>query len=576
MTTITAKHRLVESATWFDSLSDFQKREYLKEHPHSKYAQGFHPGAKPDERDVELESDEHDPVAVETLSSKIRGWFVEALGGTPKRVFYNKNGLPSGAEFKLTDGSKRKVKFKYTQAMLNSKQQFSPYGYWKDKSTYVYMPEKEWKSLTPEQRRSAEDRKRAYGSDFALAETTKTDYKPRVPKRKPVKRSRVRSGLETDDENGSTNMQAVARLLVTAKGEDWWGNMTPEQRQKYTETHPNSQHSDTYDPKDEWWEFMTPEMRQRYVKEHPKSKYAQEYGQGHGVGVQDKETKRERENPRPATPAPTIAPSRPAGSTPTHGPGPASAPYSPRGDRAGVAMTRLAREAQAFIANGGTAPGSEDRVNAAGHLRAHSGNLAKAIMHDMPDANGKIAALRRAAVEQSGGQDAAARIMAELLQSSSMREAIEKLGPVGALLFMALQYLGPERLWTIAHSALAGLDEAESGMGYFKCEWVPVSQQEWHELLKREIDELGVDGARQSATVTAALRLIDIDIPGQSGQGLTNKSAGTESNVEALNSLIEALADYAASGDIPAEAWDAAIEAVAKQDEAKQKAPEAI
>lgn len=52
--------------------------------------------------------------------------------------------------------------------------------------------------------------------------------------------------------------EVIARLMVTAS-EGKWEDMTPAERKRYNEKHPNNPHADTYDPKDEWWEFMTPE-----------------------------------------------------------------------------------------------------------------------------------------------------------------------------------------------------------------------------------------------------------------------------------------------------------------------------
>lgn len=156
---INATTRLKVSANWFDSMSEFQKKEYIKEHPDSKYAKGWAPSGD----DIEDEDDELDPVQVETLGSKVRSFLVKALGGEPNRVMKNKGGYLSRAWFGNDPDNQREVNLKYSKAMLSSGKKFSPYGYWKDKDHYVYMTKKEWKSLSPGQRKSADDRSAAYG-----------------------------------------------------------------------------------------------------------------------------------------------------------------------------------------------------------------------------------------------------------------------------------------------------------------------------------------------------------------------------------------------------------------------------
>lgn len=191
--TVNAASRLVESATWFDSLSDFQKKEYIKEHPDSKYASGYHPSSDKEGSgdDVELEGDEHEAVDVETLGSKVRSWLVTALGGEPKRLYRTKNGLLKKAYFDSDDGGpQREVGLKYSQAMLDSGKKFSKYGYWKDNDTYVYLTPGEFRALTPEQKRSVDDRARAYGigsKDSKKAKKSNVDrysnfHQPKVKK----------------------------------------------------------------------------------------------------------------------------------------------------------------------------------------------------------------------------------------------------------------------------------------------------------------------------------------------------------------------------------------------------------
>ncbi|MDN3079920.1 hypothetical protein P2K78_13420, partial [Enterococcus faecium] len=252
--------------------------------------------------------------------------------------------------------------------------------------------------------------------------------------------------------------EVIARLMVTAS-EGKWEDKTPAERKRYNEKHPNNPHADTYDPKDEWWEFMTPEMRQRYIREHPNSKYAKEYGPGaSGTGV------RERNAPAPthkSAPRPDSTihhrAERPSRAGP---PGGGVAPYSPRDSKAAQAMATLPRALQEFVANGETSPGSESRSHAGGQLKAGSGTLAKSILHDVPGALEKMGLLQQLVGENADGdaRDKVEALIEELLNTSSMREAIEKLGPAGALLFTALQFLGADRLWAIAHAALSGLE----------------------------------------------------------------------------------------------------------------------
>jgi hypothetical protein len=165
MIKIHSAKRLITSETWFDSLSEFQKKEYLKEHPNSKYAKKWQSTPEQVADDIGEYWQDKDAEEVETLGSKIRSLLVKALGGEPNRVFKTKNGLLKSAFFSDAQGNDREVHMKYTPAMLKSGKKFSPYGYWKDKDTYVYMTRKEWKGLSKEQRRNIEDRQKAYAID---------------------------------------------------------------------------------------------------------------------------------------------------------------------------------------------------------------------------------------------------------------------------------------------------------------------------------------------------------------------------------------------------------------------------
>jgi len=159
MIKINAAHRLKVSANWFDSLSEFQKKEYVKEHPNSKYSKGWKPNA---EEDIEDTFEEGEAEEFETLGSRLKAFIVEALGGSPNRVYKTKQGFITGMDFPDENGKERNVKCTYTKGALAGKGE-TPYGYWKDENNYVFMSKKEWKSLNKEQKRNLEERAKTYG-----------------------------------------------------------------------------------------------------------------------------------------------------------------------------------------------------------------------------------------------------------------------------------------------------------------------------------------------------------------------------------------------------------------------------
>lgn len=157
---INAAARLIESATWFDSLSEFQKKEYVKEHPNSKYAKGWKPSSKGDVDD----SAAHSAPEEETFMSKLRNSIIKKLGGMPsKKVTKKKKGYDSEAIFQGSDGKERKVKLQYSPGALQKGPGDYSYGYWKDKNTYVQMTKKEFKSLNKKQLQSIDHRQEIYG-----------------------------------------------------------------------------------------------------------------------------------------------------------------------------------------------------------------------------------------------------------------------------------------------------------------------------------------------------------------------------------------------------------------------------
>jgi len=159
MIKINAARRLM--ASWFDSLSEIQKKEYVKEHPNSKYAKGWTPSRGEDVDDV---VDSVDSPEEETFLSKLRSKIIESLGGTSNRkVLKTRKGFPSQAVFVGSDGVEKEVNIQYTPEMLKSGDKSVDYGYWKDENTYVQMTKKQFRALNKTQLKNLLHRQEIYG-----------------------------------------------------------------------------------------------------------------------------------------------------------------------------------------------------------------------------------------------------------------------------------------------------------------------------------------------------------------------------------------------------------------------------
>jgi hypothetical protein len=161
LTKINASHRLIISASWFDSLSEVQKKEYVKEHPNSKYAKGWIPKKDEDVDDVveSEEAPEH-----EKFLSKLRNSIIEMLGGQViERSMETKRGFSTSAVFKGSDGEERDVKLLYSPGALQHGPGDYAYGYWKDENTYVQMTKKEFKALNKKQLQNLQHRQEMFG-----------------------------------------------------------------------------------------------------------------------------------------------------------------------------------------------------------------------------------------------------------------------------------------------------------------------------------------------------------------------------------------------------------------------------
>jgi hypothetical protein len=161
LTKINAAHRLFVSAGWFESLSEVQKKEYVKEHPNSKYAKGWKPSAGEDVDDVvdSEEAPEH-----EKFLSKLRNSIIEMLGGQViHRSTATKKGFSTSAVFEGSDGTEREVKLLYSPSAMQHGPGDYSYGYWKDENTYVQMTKKEFKKLNKTQLKNLQHRQEMYG-----------------------------------------------------------------------------------------------------------------------------------------------------------------------------------------------------------------------------------------------------------------------------------------------------------------------------------------------------------------------------------------------------------------------------
>lgn len=149
------------SADWFDTLSEIQKKEYVKEHPNSKYAKGWTPNKG---EDVDDAIDAEEAPEDEGFLSKLRNKIIEKLGGqVMERSTHTRKGFSSGAIFLGSDGEERQVKLLYSPGAIQKGPGDYSYGYWKDKDTYIQMTKKEFKGLNKKQLQNLEHRQEMYG-----------------------------------------------------------------------------------------------------------------------------------------------------------------------------------------------------------------------------------------------------------------------------------------------------------------------------------------------------------------------------------------------------------------------------
>jgi hypothetical protein len=302
---------------------------------------------------------------------------------------------------------------------------------------------------------------------------------------------------------------------------------------------------------EDWWGVMTPELKKKYVQEHPKSAYVKKYySELHGEDPDEPDggVKQKEENPPPP----------PASSLPSAD----QVEYSPKDAKAAKAATVLPKSAKQFLSQGGTNQSSEQRKVVGAAVKQQSPSLAKSVMKDVVGADERVKKLRKHSVpDQPAPEDkqTVAQLIGDFLSTSAFRDAINALGPVGMLIFAAMEKIGEDRLWSLAHGALSSFGE-HGDYGYYKCTWVNVTPEEWQALLAK-----GLQGVPQSNVpavkqpINAALRLIEMDDVPQANSG---SEGGPE---QQLTSLFQAISDYAANGVIPPEAWDDSIKRMAAQ-----------
>jgi len=261
----------------------------------------------------------------------------------------------------------------------------------------------------------------------------------------------------------------------------------------------------------EWWDSLTDDMRKQYIDEHPDSKYAKGY-QMHKQG--------QGQAPSPSGQAPKAQ--KPA--------------FGPQDTETQERLRRLPKPVQKFVQSGGTAKGSEARKETATGLKAQSQRLARGVVKDVA---GAAAGVKSAydilnGKPKEGDVAKVGKLIANILGASVVTAAIGATGPVGILTFLAIKHLAAPKLAEIAKNS-------------------------WHDMkarseLKKKEKEAPESRSDQPQSASALDRL--------AGSVVT-----ATDDEEYMKHLLDGICDYAADGEIPDDAWKAAIAELEGQQE---------
>jgi hypothetical protein len=329
----------------------------------------------------------------------------------------------------------------------------------------------------------------------------------------------------------------------------------------------------------EWWDTLTDEMKKQYIEEHPDSQYAK----GFGLSSPKQEVKKPGQAVKPTGQGKGLGPVKPS--------------FGPRDPATKQALRNLPPKVQKFVNDGGTAKGSEARKKTGQEVKAKSPGLARGILKDAVGVAKGAASIRNIvnAKPKPGDFGKAASFIGNVLGATAFATVLGTTGPVGILTFMAVKHLAAPQLYRIAQKAFSkrpppqGWDDKETGYGYWKDDntWVPMSKKEWDKISDEEVNEYQDTGHDPHGKFKNAEKKGTRDLSGddhgywENGKwhpqskedwvrDFKNRGPGSRGDIrsalvnaspdeEGMQKLIEALCDYAENGEIPPEAWKAAI-----------------
>lgn len=286
----------------------------------------------------------------------------------------------------------------------------------------------------------------------------------------------------------------------------------------------------------EWWDSLTDDMREQYLNEHPDSEYAKGYAH--------------RKDPQ----KPGTGPAQPDTQQP-----PATV-YGPSDKGTQQALRNLPKPVQKFVDSGGTKKGSKERKKAAEAIKPQNFKLARGILKDTVGAASGINSVHNMlnGKPKPGDGKKVASFIGNILGASVTIAALGAGGPVGLLTFMAIKHLAAPALYKMAQKALTkpppATDSGDGDYGYWKDKntWVSIPKKEWESLTDKEVNDYQDKGIDKGGKFKA--------LEDKHGTRPVHSSAAdANADEELMKHLLDGICEYAESGDIPDDAWKAAI-----------------
>lgn len=345
-----------------------------------------------------------------------------------------------------------------------------------------------------------------------------------------------------------------------------------------------------------WWKALTDEQKEGYIEEHPASKYADDYRKelgerelndkksGHKEPGKEPESTPEPPESKEHTPEersldtlkikpklgpppkveddePAVDPS-PSDPNPNPKPKPKVEDEGPEEDatdedeedappKKPKAEKPKPKEKPVDNRNNGLGKGKKPPVDhkvkeAANTVKKNSKNLARSLISEGIVTGQGIGAAAKI-FYRGNPSDAeiksVAKLGATIVGSAVLAGALGASGGVGLLAFLALKHVAAPVMFNIIKSAFKKSDDKgiEKGFEYGhweKGEWIPEPKEEHEEPEK---------GVKEDIT-GAAFRLLAVEAEPKPASGVDGK----------VESIVQALASYAESGDVPEEAYEAA------------------